>query len=340
MEIPMHYKATSAVWTRVILGALLLAAGFRNSAAAQGLRSVDSVAAVVNGEIITNEELRSSAKLALDALKEQYTGSELEAHARAVLSSRLTQLVEKKLLLHEAKLAMTKEEIKKEQVDKDLDRVLKDLIGQAGSLLQLKKLLASKGETIEQAKERRREELLIEEILRRNVLPFVSVSPREIRDFYRSHMDAFTQKKQVKFRQIFIKFSEYETKEQARQVADSVLKKLQAGGSFETLAQENSRDPYAKEGGLWANGEFIAKGTVLHDIDEVIFKLRVNELSPVVESSQGYHILRVDEIKPERVVPFDEAQDQIRRHLAEERWTKRYNEYIAELRTRAYIEMR
>ena len=337
----MRHKPTSVVWSRMILGAFVFVAGFRaTTAIAQVLRSVDSVATIVNGEIITNEELRTSAKLALDALKEQYSGSELEAHARAVLTSRLNQLIEKKLLLHEAKLAMTKEEIKKEQVDKDLDRVVKDLIGQAGSLLQLKKLLASKGETIEQAKERRREELLIEEVLRRNVLPFVSVSPREIRDFYRAHIEEFTQRKQVQFRQILIKFSEYETKEQARQVAESVVKKLQAGSSFETLAQEYSRGPYAKEGGLWAGGEFITRGIVLHEIDEAIFSLRVNELSPIIESSQGYHILRVEAIKPERVVPFDEAQEQIRRLLAEERWTKRYNEYIGELRAKAYIEMR
>ena len=337
----MDRKWTGAVWTPMILGAFALAAGLRAvPAIAETLRAVDSVAAIVNGEIITHEELRTSAKLALDTLKEQYSGDDLEARARAVLMSRLNQLIERKLLLYEAKRAMTKEEIRKEQVDKDLDRVVKDLIGQAGSILQLKKLLASKGETLEQAKQRRREELLIEEILRRNVLPFVAVSPREIREFYRRHIEEFSQKKQVKFRQILIKFSEYETKEQARQVAESILKKLQASSSFESLAREYSRDPYASEGGLWGNGAFVTRGTVLHEIDEAIFKLRVNDLSPIVESSQGYHLLRVEEIKPERVVPFDEAQDQIRRFLSEERWTKRYNEYLAELKAKAYIEMR
>jgi len=330
-----------AVWTRMILGVLVLAAGPRAvPVLAQTSRPVNSVTAIVNGEIITNEEIRTSSKLALDTLKEQYSGEELEARARAVLGSRLNQLIEKKLLLHEAKAALTKEEIKKEQVDKDLDRVVKDLIDQAGSILQLKKLLASKGETLEQAKERRREEILIEEVLRRNVLPYVSISPREIREFYRQHIEEFSQKKEVKFRQILIKFSEYETKDQARQVAESVLKKLKAGSSFESVAQEYSRDPYAKEGGLWGSGAFVGRGTVLHEIDEAIFKLPVNELSAIVESSQGYHILRVEEIRPERIVPFDEAQEQIRRHLAEERWTKRYNDYIAELKAKAYIEMK
>jgi parvulin-like peptidyl-prolyl isomerase len=303
-------------------------------------KPVDSVAAVVNGEIITHEELRTSAKLALDSLKEQYSGQEFEVRARAVLTSRLEQLIEKKLLLHEAKRAMTKEEIRKEQVEKDLDRVVKDLIDQAGSLLQLKKLLASKGETLEQARERRREELLMEEVLRRNVLPYATVSPREIREYYRRHIEEFSQKKQVKFRQILIKFSEYETKEQAREVAERLLQKLQAGASFESLAKENSRDPYAKEGGLWGNGQFVTKGTVLKEIDQVIFRLPVNELSTIVESPQGYHILRVEEIKPDRVIPFEEAQDQIRRALAEDRWAKRYNEYIAELKAKAYIEMK
>jgi parvulin-like peptidyl-prolyl isomerase len=302
------------------------------------LKPVTSVAAVVNGEIITYEEVRTSAKLALDTLKEQYSGKELEDRVRAVLTGRLNQLIEKKLLLCEAKRAMTKEEIRKEQVDKDLDRVVKDLIDQAGSLLQLKKLLASKGESLEQAKERRREELLIEEVLRRNVLPYVAVSPREIRDYYRTHVDGFSQKKQVKFRQILIRFSEYETKEQARKVADGLLEKLRAGVSFETLAQEQSRDPYAKQGGLWANGEFVSKGTVLKEMDDVIFSLPAKQVSPVVESSQGYHILLVEEIKPDRVVPFDEAQEQIRRGLAEERWSRRYTEYLAELRAKAYIE--
>ena len=250
-----------AVWTRMILGVLVLAAGLRAvPVLAQTSRPVNSVTAIVNGEIITNEEIRTSSKLALDTLKEQYSGEELEARARAVLGSRLNQLIEKKLLLHEAKAALTKEEIRKEQVDKDLDRVVKDLIDQAGSILQLKKLLASKGETLEQAKERRREEILIEEVLRRNVLPYVSVSPREIREFYRQHIEEFSQKKQVKFRQILIKFSEYETKDQARQVAESVLKKLKAGSSFESVAQEYSRDPYAKEGGLWGSGAFVGRG--------------------------------------------------------------------------------
>ncbi len=303
-------------------------------------RPVDSVAAVVNGQIITQQEIRTSAKLALDNLAEEYKGAELETRARAVLRSRLEQLIEKKLLLHEAKRALAKEEIRKELLDKDLDRVVKDLIDGAGSMLKLKNLLASKGETFEQAKERRREELLIEEMLRRHVLPYVSVSPRDIREYYQTHPDQFTQRKQVKFRQILIKFGDYGTKEEARQFADSLLQKLQSGASFDALARDHSRDPYANMGGLWGGGEWVYRGTVLREIDECIFRLTVGETSPVTESSQGYHILRVDETKAERVVPFEEAQEQIRRQFAEQRWSKRYNEYIAELKAKAYIEMK
>ena len=154
------------------------------------------------------------------------------------------------------------------------------------------------------------------------------------------YIRSFSQKKKLKFRQVLIKFSEYETKEQARAVAESLLQKLRAGASFEKLAQENSRDPYAREGGLWASGEFVTQGTVLHQLDDVLFKLPVNEISSLVETPQGYHILRVEEIKPARIIPFEEAQDDIRRALTEQRWMKRYNEYLAELKSKAYIEMK
>jgi len=297
---------------------------------------VDTVVAVVNDEIITSTEVRQLIEPIVAELKKKYKGAELERMIARQWREALDRLIDKKLLAQEGRKALERHEIESALVEQTVDSIVKDLIDKAGSLLQLKKMLAKTGETLEERRERTRESLLIEAMIRRNVDAWVHVSPKEVRDYYRRHIKDYTREKEVKTRHIFIPFSQYESKEKARKLAELVMEKLKKGASFESLAKQYSSGAHAKEGGLW---DFM-KRPAFKDLDDVIFNLKAGEVSGIVETSRGYHIVKAEAVRPARRIPFEEVQDEIYNKLYTERRAKRYREYLKKLREKAYIEIR
>jgi parvulin-like peptidyl-prolyl isomerase len=296
---------------------------------------VNAVVAEVNERAITLHEVLEAARGPLAGLRREHSGIELQQKTQELLLETVRALVWNALLVQEAERQLSEQE--KQRAQLTVDRVVKEMIGTAGSLMNLRQQLEQLGFTLEEEKRRQTEKQMVEMLLEREVKQLVRVRADEVRQYYREHLAEFHQPKEVRIRQILVRYDDYESKEQAREAAEQALGKLRTGGDFVHLAQLYSHGPYAQTGGLW---DFMKQGDFIGPIDAAAFSLPQGGLSDVIEGPIGYSIIRVEHIKPERTVPFQEAQAGIQQKLYNQRYQERRRAYLEQLQRRASVDIR
>lgn len=307
------------------------------------------IVAQVNGEIITEGDVQKRIAGAVRLAESKYHGSELEDKVRLLRQEEIENLIADKLLAQEAKRRLTKgkgqdkdrdKDEKVKEVDRRLEDFVKELSEKAGSYAKLVEDVTKAGFKMDEQKEEWRRKLMVEQLVAEHMDKRISVSPMEVRAYYDEHLAEFKREKQVKFRQILIQpDSEHpEDRERARRRSESVLDKLRQGADFAKLAQNYSAEgARAKEGGLW---DFTGRGVMIKEVDDVLSKLKPGEISPVVESALGFHILRAEEIIEAHMVSFEDAQDEITKKIAEQQYRKLMRDYVEKLKTNALIELK
>ena len=139
----------------------------------------------------------------------------------------------------------------------------------------------------------------------------IPVSSKEIEEYYQNNKEKFGQPKRVKVRHILIK-AEAQDKEgssKAKQKAESIREEAVKGKDFAQLAKQYSEDPGTKDRG----GEigFVSKGMVVPEFEQAAFSMKVGEISGVIQTPYGFHILKVDEIQEASTQPLEKVKDQI-----------------------------
>ncbi|RLB70639.1 MAG: hypothetical protein DRH04_03230 [Deltaproteobacteria bacterium] len=152
------------------------------------------------------------------------------------------------------------------------------------------------------------------------------VSDEELKNYYDGHLKEFQQPKQVKARHILLKDEKQ---------AEDVRQKLLKGGDFTALAKEFSTCPSKARGGDLG---FFTRDQMVKEFSDVAFSLKPNEISPVVKTQFGYHIIVVDEIKEGRQQTFDEVKDKLKEKMRAERKNKYFNDYIAGLKKQMQVK--
>ena len=181
---------------------------------------------------------------------------------------------------------------------------------------------------------------LANEYLRKEVAAKVTVSEDDVKSYYDTHRDEFKTPEMVKARHILIKVDKSaseEDKKQARKKAEDILSKIKAGEDFAKLASEFSDDPGSKSKG--GDLDFFARGRMVKPFEDAAFALKPGEVSGIVESPFGYHIIKVDETKDAGVEPYDTAKDKIKQKLVQERTKSKLTEFVEETMKDANVEM-
>ena len=146
-------------------------------------------------------------------------------------------------------------------------------------------------------------------------------SEEQMRTFYQQHLDdRFTDVEEVRARHILVRVdpnADEAAKTKARAEADDLLKQIRAGGDFEALAKKHSKDPgSAPKGGDLG---FFPRGRMVPPFDAAAFALEPGQVSEVVETPFGFHVIKVEEKKPGGARPFEAAREQIEKELTAER---------------------
>ncbi|MRR07152.1 MAG: peptidylprolyl isomerase, partial [Deltaproteobacteria bacterium] len=115
-----------------------------------------------------------------------------------------------------------------------------------------------------------------------------------------------------------------------------LLKRAKAGEDFAVLAKDNSTCPSAAQGG---NLGYFGKGQMVPAFETAAFSLKSGEISEVVETQFGYHIIKVTDKKPAGTVPFAEAKNDIIEYLKTQKIQQDISKYVEKLRKEAKIEI-
>lgn len=319
----------------VVFAALFFSVLSALCAAEGGREILDKVVAVVNDEIITQSELDQLLGPVYEQFRKAYSGSDFSRKMEEARYGLLMQLIEDRLVYQEAKrlgIEVTEEEIN-ERLESFKEKFKKD---------DFERLLREQGLSVSKLKDRYKEQISIRKLHQMQVRGKVIVTPLEVEDYYKQHVNEFTEDEKIRVRTITIRKNEdaiggKNEDPEARRKADEILGKIYNGESFEELAKTVSEDTKAQDGGDLG---FIARGELLPSIDEVIFNLRIGDVSPVLTTDMGYHIFKVVERQEKKERSFDEAEKAIHEGLMRKKSQERFKEWMEELKKNAYISLR
>ena len=133
------------------------------------------------------------------------------------------------------------------------------------------------------------------------------VTEEEMKDYYKKNKKEFVIPEKRKVSHIIVS-DENKAKE--------LLKKIKEGADFSQIAKENNIDGSKNRGGDLG---WISKGYMIKEFEEVAFSLKKGEISDVIKTKFGYHIIKVEDIKPEEEKNFEEVKESIRKKIEEER---------------------
>ncbi len=297
--------------------------------------NLNAIRVIVNGEIITEFDIRKRTAEAFRIAREKYSEDGLESKRNEIILIAINELIDRKVLVQEAKKVVLSDPMREEAIEKNVDAFIKGAVKEVGSLYKYYELAHMQGINPLKKRAELKEDLLIEEIMRENVYRKIVISPKGIKRYYNEHVDEFSTKGGMSFRHILIKFSSYDSKEEAKSAAENLLNILKKGDDFESIAKNHSRGPHADRGGLWEADE--VKG-FRKDLIAAISDLKEGELSPIINSSLGYHIFKIEEIIGDQILSFLQAQDEIKNTLFREGFVKQKKLYLKKLRKDAVIK--
>jgi parvulin-like peptidyl-prolyl isomerase len=184
------------------------------------------------------------------------------------------------------------------------------------------------------------DDFLSKEYILQAVVETVTVTDEEIEAYYTLNKKELTDPEQVKARHILIKVpfgASEEAKNKAMKKAGDILGWLKDGEKFETLAEQYSEDPATKKTG----GElgYFPRGRMAKPFEKAAFSMKPGEISQVVETDFGYHIIQVEDRKEAVVMPFEEVKDLIGKKIKDSRVSKAVEEFVKNAAEEAGLEI-
>lgn len=157
----------------------------------------------------------------------------------------------------------------------------------------------------------------VQKFLYYNVYNHIEVPDKEVNEYYRENLDEFRKKPEILLYQILV-----EDRETALKIRGELKNSPQ---KFEEMAKKQSISMEASKGGLMG---YFEKGTLPKDMEDVVFSLPVNTISPVVESSYGFHIFKITEKKRERLLYLKKVKSEIKNKLLSNKLREAYREFL------------
>jgi peptidyl-prolyl cis-trans isomerase C len=170
---------------------------------------------------------------------------------------------------------------------------------------------------------------LANEYLKREIAQKVTVSDDDLKTYYDTHKDEFKTPEMIKARHILVKVdssASEDDKKKAKEKAEMYLKRIKDGEDFAKLASEVSDDPGSKTKG--GDLGFFPKGRMVKPFEDAAFALKPGEISGIVETQFGFHIIKVEDRKDSTLESFDAVKERLRQKLVQERTRKEITDFI------------
>ncbi len=171
----------------------------------------------------------------------------------------------------------------------------------------------------------------------------VKVAPDQVKKYFDEHQDEFSESEKVRASHILVGTRDPKTgsdlsdaeKQTKRALADDLLKRARAGEDFAKLAKQYSDDPGSKDSG----GEYkFGRGEMMPEFEKAAFALKTNEVSEVVTTPYGYHVIKLSERFPGKSTEFAQVSAKIAEELGDQQIEKQFPQLYAQLRKEANVE--
>jgi peptidyl-prolyl cis-trans isomerase C len=281
----------------------------------------------VNGVGIDSLELRRIKKVML-------RGQAVPADKQALVDTQaLDQLVSAELLYQ----ASAKAEVK--DLEKQLDAKFTQEKGRFKDEQEFKNAIKDLEMDEAALREYIRRGLMVSRFVETTIVPKITISEKDAREFYDKNIDRFKKDESVKASHILIGVDEKATAEErqkAREKAEQLKGELTKGGDFAALAKANSSCPSSKQGGDLG---FFGKGQMVPQFEKTAFALKVGEVSEVVETRFGYHVIKLTDKKAAETTDFKDIKGKIEEYLKGQKVGEAIQKYVEEMKKTAKIEV-
>ncbi len=302
---------------------------------------IDSCVAVVNDDVITLSEVNEAGKPMFQRVAEQVPPEQLADALKQARQTVIEKLIEKRLLVQQA------EQMQISVSDEDVDRALAQILERNSTTMeQFKSELARMGVDEQQYRENLRDQLLGSKLINYEVRSKVIVPEEKIIDYYDQHYTEQVGAGGYYILQIGVTLDKegmpadpVEAKEAARKKAERILSLAMGGQDFKQLARQYSDLPSAVDGG--DIGAF-QKDEMAEYMRDAVTSLKPGEISHVVESPNGYMLFKLLSSQEGKIitkVPYDSVKEEIRNTLYQQEMEKRYDTWLEEIRSQAYIKI-
>ena len=289
-------------------------------------------AASVNGVVITHEEVnRQMFILEQHLLSTQGTAVRPDM-VPGVRAQIINDLIDKELLYQEAQ----KQKIVVD--DKEVSEKMDALKNSFPSEKVFQDEMGRMNFTEETLRTQIKKDLAIQQLVEKDILVHVKVSDEDAKSFYDSHPDLFKEPEKVRASHILIK-AEADTdpviKEERKKKLEAVKKRLDQGEDFAALAKEFSECPSAEKGGDLG---YFERGKMVKPFEDAAFSMNPGDVSDIVVTSFGFHLIKVTDKKPGRTISYDESKERIKQYLQRVKFLEEKNRYVAELKKKSKVE--
>ncbi|MFP4014421.1 MAG: peptidylprolyl isomerase [Chitinispirillaceae bacterium] len=287
------------------------------------------IALVVNGEEISNSLIEETAELFRQQQLQINPEKALEGVQDDMRKSAARQLAANVLMLEKVKSRGW-------VIDTALVQAnYKAMVSRFGSDEKFKEGLESMGESEESFRKHIEEEILLDSLIKELVSKVKPAGEKECREYYEKHKERYIGTPRVRASQILFSLSssaDSSEVESMEQKARDVHIKAKAGEDFDALAKSYSSIPMPADIG------WFKKGDLIPDLEKVLFSLEIGQVSDVIKSNMGFHIVKKTDEEAQRPLKFKEVEELIRKSLDLSRKSKLISGYIDDLISKADIK--
>jgi peptidyl-prolyl cis-trans isomerase C len=308
---------------------IALSLGFGTSC---GDKIPENAAALVNKTVITIDDLQ----LAVDNLSNQYRAFGMDLDSTRVDSLRgmiLESMITTELLYQES----VKEGF--QASDADLEREVESIIGQYHDQDMFRSALTMQGLTEDTFRKEIARNLTIRNYIQATITDKIEIPQEEKLRYYEAHQDEFRHEEQVAAKHILLQAVEDDPPESLqvkRSRSQALLERARRGEDFSALAMEHSEGPSAPQGGDLG---YFARGQMVKPFEDAAFDLATGEVSDIVQTRFGFHIIQVYDRREAGISKFEEVESSIDGTLKNERISGEVDSLVQVLKSRAKIDV-
>jgi peptidyl-prolyl cis-trans isomerase SurA len=316
---------------------LVLAA---SNAAAQGTIILEQVLVKVNGEIITKTDFEARQIAALRQRNPNLrpnNDAELQQALNEVTPSVILDAVDELLMVQRGKeLGYT---MSPDRFNSILENIKKE--NKIETDEQLQAALKQEGMTMADLRRQLEKTMLVQQVQQSEIMQKLQVTDTELKAYYEAHKDEFGTTPSVTLREITINVPTTAAgvnvgqDDAAKAKAEEVRAKIIAGEPFPRLAADYSDSGSKANGGLVGP---LQKTDLSEELQKAIAGLKTGGVTPVLRTSRGYQIIKIENLQETTTKPFDEARNEIADKIANDKRGGEYQKFITRLRSDAIID--